>query len=128
MIDASIRLEPGVVFYEYYFEDAPYALWQIFDPHEQRLLCWYCNIETPAIVTGDLLVFKDLLLDLLLLPNGETRPLDREEMEQAKASGMSLGLVRLAEEGLSRVEDLIHRGDPPFDQIARPPTWASQSA
>jgi predicted RNA-binding protein associated with RNAse of E/G family len=110
----DVVFERGDVFYEYYDDSKPYGLWQVLTPDERTLKCWYCNISTPAHVSDDTITFRDLLLDVLLLPDGTCRVLDREELARARAEGLDPALAALAEEGARAVLDLIATGRPPF--------------
>lgn len=110
----DVTFEMGDVFHEHYYDDKPYGLWQVLGPDERTLKCWYCNISTPADVDDESIVFRDLLLDVLLLPDGSTRVLDREELAQARAEGLDPTLAALAEQGLDEVLAMIAAGQPPF--------------
>jgi hypothetical protein len=110
----EVVFERGDVFYEHYYGRQPYGLWQVLTPDERALKCWYCNISTPAQVGDDTITFRDLLLDVLLLPDGTCRVLDRDELARARAEGLDPALATLAEEGARAVLDLIAAGRPPF--------------
>lgn len=110
----DVTFEMGDVFYEHYYDGKPYGLWQVLGPDERTLKCWYCNISTPAEVGDDGIVFRDLLLDVLLLPDGSYRVLDRDDLAQARAEGLDPALAALAEQGLGEVLAMIAAGQPPF--------------
>lgn len=112
----DITFEPGDVFYEHYADGKPYGLWQVLTPDERTLKCWYCNISTPAEMTadGDTITFRDLLLDVLVRPDGSYQVLDRDDLIRAQAEGLDAGLATAAEEGTRAVLDLLQRGEPPL--------------
>ena len=110
----DVVFERGDIFYEHYYDGKPYGLWQVLTPDERTLKCWYCNISTPAHVSDDTITFRDLLLDVLLLPDGTCRVLDCDELARARAEGLDPALAALAEEGAREVLDLIATGRPPF--------------
>jgi predicted RNA-binding protein associated with RNAse of E/G family len=110
----DVVFERGDIFYEHYYDGKPYGLWQVLTPDERTLKCWYCNISTPAHVNDDTITFRDLLLDVLLLPDGTCRVLDCDELARARAEGLDPALAALAEEGAREVLDLIATGRPPF--------------
>ncbi len=65
--------------------------WKIsrFLNHENRLICWYCDIIDVAYDGDtDTYVFTDLLADVLLYPSGEIRVVDLDEIAQALESGL----------------------------------------
>ena len=113
-VSPEVTFDSGDVFYEHYYDHKPYGLWRVLSPDEQTLKCWYCNISTPAAFDGDNISFRDLLLDVLLLPDGSRRILDREELEAARAQGLDASLAALAEHGVREVLDLIDNSRPPF--------------
>ncbi len=113
-IAEGVTFEPGDVFYEHYDDGKPYGLWQVLSPDEDRLKCWYCNISTPAEFGDGAITFRDLLLDVLLLPDGRTGVLDRDDLMAALAAGLDPALGALAEEATREVLDLIEGRRPPF--------------
>lgn len=117
----GIAFEPGDVFYEHYADGKPYGLWQVLTPDERLLKCWYCNISTPAETAGDTITFRDLLLDVLVRPDGSHEVLDRDDLTRAQAEGLGADLAATAEEGVRAVLDLIQRAAPPFDHLDIPP-------
>jgi predicted RNA-binding protein associated with RNAse of E/G family len=116
----DVVFEHGDIFYEHYYDGKPYGLWQVLTPDERTLKCWYCNISTPAHVSDDTITFRDLLLDVLLLPDGTCRVLDCDELARARAEGLDPALAALAEEGAREVLDLIATGRPPFGGESMP--------
>lgn len=111
----GLSFEPGDVFYEYYYLARPYGLWRVLAPDERTLKCWYCNVSTPAVIEGAALSFRDLLLDVLLLPGEAPRVLDRDDLEHARAEGLDPALGALAEQGAREILDMIARRAHPFD-------------
>jgi protein associated with RNAse G/E len=58
-----VRFDKGDVFYEWYYFDRWYNVFQVYSASGD-LKGWYCNITAPAKVDGDELTFVDLALDL----------------------------------------------------------------
>lgn len=110
----EVTFEAGDVFYEHYYQARPYGLWQVLTPDEQRLKCWYCNVSTPAEVGDEAISFRDLLLDVLLLPNGAYQVLDRDELAAALDEGLEPSLAALAESAVGEIIGLIESGSAPF--------------
>lgn len=116
-VAAEVVFEDGDVFYEHYYAGKPYGLWQVLTPNEATLKCWYCNISTPAEISGETITFRDLLLDVLLLPDGNVQVLDRDDLARAVAEGLDPALATLAEQATREVLDLIARGNAPFGNL-----------
>ena len=113
-VATDVVFERGDVFYEHYYDGKPYGLWQVLTPDERALKCWYCNISALTHVSDDTIAFRDLLLDVLLLPDGTCRVLDGDELARARGEGLDPDFAALAEEGAREVLDLIATGRPPF--------------
>jgi predicted RNA-binding protein associated with RNAse of E/G family len=116
----EIRFVRGDRFLEYYYLGLGYAIWQIERP-DGALKGWYCNIETPLVEEGPgVLSFRDLLLDVLVYPDGRYAILDRDEFERAQLQGLPSEDVRLAEEALAGVLARVNAKDHPFRLSGNP--------
>lgn len=113
----GVVFEPGDIFYEHYYDGKPYGLWQVLTPDEQALKCWYCNVSTPATFDRASITFRDLLLDVLLLPDGTTRVLDRDDLKRALTEGLDPALAALAEAAMHEILEMIATGQPPFGGV-----------
>ncbi|MCD6518371.1 MAG: DUF402 domain-containing protein [Anaerolineae bacterium] len=74
-------LEPGDIFIECYYPQHWFNIFKIYDA-SGLLKGWYCNITTPARVSIEEIVWKDLALDLLILPDGHRQLLDEKEFAE----------------------------------------------
>lgn len=109
----AIRFELGDRFTEYYYLDRPHALWQVARP-DGTVKGWYCNVQTPPEREGNTLRFNDLILDVLVYPDGRFVVLDRDEFAAARDAGLPRDQAQLAERGLAEIIWLLHHGAPPF--------------
>jgi predicted RNA-binding protein associated with RNAse of E/G family len=75
----EIILIRGDQFLETYYSDRWYNIFEIKDKQNGKLKCWYCNIGYPAVITDDLIAYRDLALDLLVYPDGRQLVLDEDE-------------------------------------------------
>lgn len=118
----GVVFDMGDVFYEHYYDGKPYGLWQVLAPDEGALKCWYCNISTPAAFGDGAISFRDLLLDVLLYPDGRREVLDRDDLARALGEGLDPALAATAEAGVREVLDLIERREAPFEGFGPPTT------
>ncbi|MGH2346155.1 MAG: DUF402 domain-containing protein [Chloroflexota bacterium] len=109
----EIHFIPGDRFLEYYYPGRGYAIWQIERP-DGGLKGWYCNISTPVEEAAGTLSFRDLLLDLLVYPDGRMVVLDRDEFEAAQGEGLDRAEAAGAEAALAEVRAMARAGAPPF--------------
>jgi len=109
----AIAFEPGDRFIEHYYPGKSYAIWQIEEP-TGAIKGWYCNISTPVEETAEGLAFNDLLLDVLVYPDGRFVILDRDEFAAACKEGLAGEQVMLAEMALGELLALIQDGAAPF--------------
>lgn len=111
-------IEPGDVFYEYYYPD---RWFNIFEIHTSggNLKGWYCNVCLPPEVAEDKreIRWRDLALDLVVLPDGTYQLADEDEFEALSPSPE----FRLrASEALNTILRWLAEGHRPFDQAKCP--------
>src|SRR5262245_49523638 len=70
--------ETGAHFTEWYYTDHWYNIFQIHRA-DGMLNGWYCNVATPAAITGNAIACRDLILDLWVAPDGGMLILDEDE-------------------------------------------------
>jgi len=78
----GIILQRGDRFVETYFTDRWYNIFEIYAHDTGVLKAYYCNIGTPAQIAGQSVSYRDLALDLLVLPDGRQILLDEDEFQQ----------------------------------------------
>jgi uncharacterized protein len=77
----ELLLRTGDLFIETFFNDRWYNIFEIYDVSDSQLKGWYCNIGWPAKFQNDTISYRDLALDLLVLPDGSQTVLDVDEFE-----------------------------------------------
>jgi len=80
MVD--IPLLKGDKFLETYFTGHWYNIYEIHDRVSDHLKGWYCNVSYPAEISQSLVAFRDLALDLVVLPDGCQVVLDEDEFQK----------------------------------------------
>jgi hypothetical protein len=103
----GITLRENDRFFERYYTDRWYNIFEIHDRDDDRLKGWYCNVTTPAEITPEKISYIDLALDVLVYPGGEYLVLDQDEFKdlkigsqmRAKARQALDSLILLAESG-----------------------------
>lgn len=76
-----LDLETGDLFLETFYHDRWYNHFAVFSIDNSAFRGWYCNIARPARILENRIYQEDLALDLVVLPEGESTVLDREEFE-----------------------------------------------
>jgi uncharacterized protein len=75
------HIERGTRTIEYYWLDRWYNIFRFLkDDGSPRL--WYCNINTPPTLDGDVLSYVDLDIDILVQPDFSYEVLDMDEFEK----------------------------------------------
>lgn len=74
-----VVFKQGDVFYEWFFSDQWYNIFQVHDGDTQTIKGWYCNITRPAHFEADRIYSDDLELDVFVMPNGTVILLDEAE-------------------------------------------------
>ena len=78
----EVLLQRGDRFVETYFTDRWYNIFEIYAYATGDLKAYYCNIGFPAQITDGEVSYRDLALDLLVLPDGRQIVLDEDEFYQ----------------------------------------------
>lgn len=107
----DFRLEKGDRMIECYY---PAEWFNIFAVYSAKgdLKGWYCNITEPPILTNDEVRWRDLALDLLILPDGREIVLDEDEFE---ALPLSCGTRRRALQSLATLHQWYAEKRFPFN-------------
>jgi hypothetical protein len=84
VVDRDIRLSgvgifPGCVSYAVYWPDRPYNAYWFVEP-SGRSLAFYFNIADSTALAADVFRWRDLTLDVLVLPDGSAEVLDADEL------------------------------------------------
>jgi hypothetical protein len=107
----DIPLNRGDRFLETYFSKHWYNIYEIRDCADNSLKGWYCNVSYPAEIGEGLISFSDLVLDLVVYPDGRQVVLDEDEFQ---ALGLDPSVQAQARTGLAelqrRFEEKFRRG------------------
>ena len=80
-------IRQGDKFIETYYSNQWFNIYEIQDQRSGNVKAWYCNISYPAEISKDSVVFRDLVLDLLVYPDGTQVVLDMDEFEVLSITG-----------------------------------------
>ncbi len=106
--------ETGDLFIEWYYTDRWYSIIEI-RAQGGALKGWYCNIAAPATIIGDLVAYRDLLLDLWVAPDGQTLTLDEDEFaDDTTLDAPTRAQARVA---LAALQSLGAERASPFDAL-----------
>ncbi|HEX9680190.1 MAG TPA: DUF402 domain-containing protein, partial [Anaerolineales bacterium] len=75
----GLRMEPGDRFVETFYMERWYNVFAVYQGRGPSLRGWYCNIARPARMEAGDVYAEDLALDLIVLPDGTSQVLDRDE-------------------------------------------------
>ncbi len=99
-----------------YFLNKGYKVSQFFD-HENKLMYWYCDIiQTTYEKSADTYTMLDLLVDVIIYPDGFVKVVDLDEVAQSMEKGLITDeQVKLTLNQLNDLLTLIYNGG--FDEI-----------
>lgn len=100
----EVILQRGDRFVETYFNDRWYNIFEIYGRDSGHLKAYYCNIGYPALIEDGMVSYRDLALDLLVLPDGQQYVLDEEEFQQLR---LPQEPTQLALAGLAAVQQEV---------------------
>lgn len=92
----GLILKKGDRFLESYFEDRWYNYYEIHSREHDHLKGWYCNIGYPAEIQGQTVSYRDLALDLIVLPDGRQIVVDEDEFKELPLSKGTFACARAA--------------------------------
>lgn len=95
----EIRIPKGSYTIAYYWTDRPYNLYFMRDG-EGRVLGSYFNIVRNTVIGDGLVCYEDLIVDVMVLPDGETLVLDEHELPEP-IERFENGYVRRAMDALA---------------------------
>ena len=96
VVTHGLTLRKGDRFLETYFENRWYNYYEIHSQAGDRLKGWYCNVGYPAEIQGQTVSYRDLALDLIILPDGKQIVLDENEFEGLPLSEETAAKARAA--------------------------------
>ena len=102
----EIVLQRGDRFVEAYFTDRWYNIFEIYAHDTGVLKAYYCNIGYPAQITDGTVSYRDLALDLLVMPDGQQVLLDEDEFQQLNLPDHA---KQQALSGLADLRDMIRQ-------------------
>jgi hypothetical protein len=119
---ADLTFEIGDVLHEIFSPIHPYNAFAVFAPTGE-FKGWYANVDWPAVLEdeGDetLLVWNDLYIDVVALPDGSVTVLDEDELEE---SGLAASNPEFHDRILAARDELVarfHDRRPPFEALGR---------
>jgi uncharacterized protein len=123
--DSVGTISKGTRTVEYYWLDRWYNVFRFLN-EEGGTTLFYCNINTPPTLEGDVLSYVDLDIDVLVQPHFAFQILDLEEFEvNAARYGYSDELKSSARAALDELISMIERRGFPFAESALPVSVSS---
>ena len=112
------KIALGTLSREFYWMDRWYNVFRFSDPDEQ-LKSFYCNINLPPSLEGDVLSYVDLDIDVLVQPDFTYRVLDLEDFERHAQIYQYPDDVKVkTHRALNELIELIETRAFPFQQLS----------
>lgn len=109
------RINSGTKSIEYYWRDRYYNVFRLTEP-AGTFRSFYCNISTPAELTGGVLTYVDLDIDVLVEPDFSYRVIDLDDFEaNVTQHSYPAEIQRRAHEALAQLISLIETRQFPFE-------------
>ncbi len=112
-----LTFEPGDILREFYSWRAPYNAFSVFTP-EGTHKGWYANITYPAFIemqdARPVLVWHDLLLDVIADARGEYEVLDEDELDESGLETSDPELYQRILEARDQILIQLHGRSGPF--------------
>lgn len=97
--------------YSCYFLERGFKVSKFYD-HDNNLISWYCDIITHSYdAASDTYVFTDLLVDVIVYPDGFVRVVDLDELADAARDGLITSeQLQMALRRTDKLLALIYKG------------------
>ena len=117
--DSLGTIPKGTRTIEYYWLDRWYNMFEFLkDDGSTRL--FYCNVNTPPTIAGDVLTYIDLDIDILVEPDLSYQVLDLDEFTaNAQRYGYSDETKQQAQNALTQLKEMIEVCQFPFQKKVR---------
>lgn len=102
----AVTLPAGSRTFAYYWMDRPYNVYIWKNPDGKNLAAYF-NIVRNTRMTNRVISYEDLIVDLLVLPDGRHCVLDREELPEAIETFERGYVYKALNELMDSVEDLL---------------------
>jgi uncharacterized protein len=107
-------IAPGTLSIEYYWLDRWYNIFRFLEPTGE-LRNYYCNVNTPPVLEGNVLSYVDLDIDILVAPDLSFQILDEDEFEtNSRRYNYPTEIRDKALQALEELTNLIVEGRFPF--------------
>ena len=114
----GVALPAGTLTVGYFWTDRPFNLYHWVAP-DGRTLAHYFNVGDVTRLTGDVLEWRDLAVDVLATPDGRVRVLDEDELPPDLDPALRRYVDAARDRILSELPDLIRESE------ARAPSGAA---
>lgn len=109
-------IRAGTLSTEYFWTDRHYSVFRFTEPGGAHRN-FYCNVNTPPVMSGDTLSFVDLDIDVLVAPDFTYQVLDEDEFELHSARYSYPETLRArVRESVAELVELIELRRFPFDR------------
>ena len=75
----GVEATSGSFSFAYFWEDRPFNVHHGMRP-DGTTVAWYCNVADSTVITPDRVIWRDLAVDLFVVPGRAPRILDEEEL------------------------------------------------
>lgn len=101
-----------------YFMERGYKVSKFYD-HDNNLISWYCDIiDYTYDPAENAYIFKDLLIDVIVYPDGSVRVVDLDELADAGRDGLiTQEELQLALRRANKLLSLIYKGS--FEKLQK---------
>jgi protein associated with RNAse G/E len=108
-------IRPGTISVEFYWKNRCYNVFRFHEP-EGQLRNFYCNVNLPPILTGGVLSYVDLDIDVLVQPDLSYQVVDLDEFaDNAARHRYPPEIIKTAHDSLNQIILLVERRGFPFN-------------
>ncbi len=102
----GVKIPQGSLSFGYFWEDRPYNAYH-FIGSEGKTLALYCNVSNSTCMREDGIHWRDLMVDVLILPDGTGRILDINELPESLSTILADSILDTAKTLLATRHSLL---------------------
>ncbi|MDQ4121832.1 MAG: DUF402 domain-containing protein [Acidobacteriota bacterium] len=108
-------IRPNTVSHEFYWKNRWYNIFRFHEP-EGKLRNFYCNVNMPPVLNGNVLTYVDLDIDILVATDLSFEIVDLDEFEEnAEKHNYPAEVVKKAHSSVAELVEMIHGRKFPFN-------------
>jgi hypothetical protein len=103
----GVVLPPGTATFGHFWSDRPYNVYHWLRPEDGATIGYYVNLAGETVIGEDHLEWRDMIVDLLVAPDGRATVLDEDELPATLPAATREGIAAAKARVLAELPQLL---------------------